>query len=336
MGCSSSKDVVAGNNTANQNRRRSRDKIQDTDKQKINNNKKVKKDEFDFYSEPKFVPPAEPPKPQLTYAKHTGSYNARISGESECWIRGAVFLSSGAVVVADYKNNKLKMFDRTFKFVSDLEFPSGVWDVCVSPLSPTEVFATVPYKKEVHRVSTDQSLTPLYSFRTEGFCWGITCFNGGLAVSVKLPSKPLSPPFQVHLLEFDGTFKRSIAFDPDGAKLFVEPKFLAATHDGAFLLVSDYRKDCLYCLNVEDKVVFTYTDMKSPSGVTVDDRNNIHIVSFFGIERIHKLNTRGEKLDGLPPDEEKTLFPHGICFRKKDRLMLVTTDSDIMEAYTLV
>ena len=336
MGCSSSKDVISENKTTKENRRRSSDKILETDKQKNNNHKKAKKVEFDLYSEPKFVAPAEPPKPKPTYAEHTGSYKARLSGESECWIRGAVFLSSGAVVVADYKNNKVKMFDRTFKFVSDLELPSGVWDVCISTLSPAEVFATVPYKKEVHRVSTDQSLTALDSFRLEGFCWGITCFNGGLAVSVKLPSKPLTPPFQVHLLEFDGTFKKSIAFDPDGAMLFVEPKFLSATHDGAFLFVSDYRKDCLYCLNVEDKVIFTYTGMKSPSGVTVDDRNNIHIVSFFGHERIHKLNSRGEKLVGLPQDEEKTLFPHGICYRKKDRLLLITTDSDTMEAYVLV
>lgn len=278
----------------------------------------------------------KPPAPKPTYAVHTGSHKARLANESECWLRGAIFLDSGALVVADYKNNKLKMFDGTFQFVSELELPSGVWDVCSSTVSRTEVFATVPYKKEVHRISTDQSLTALDSFRTEGFCWGITSYDQGLAVSVKLPSKPLVPPFQVHLLDFDGTFKKSVAFDCDGMTLFVEPKFLAATHDGNYLLVSDYRKDCLYCLNGEERVIFTYTGMKSPSGVTTDDRNNIHLVSFYGTQRIHKLNTKGEKLDGLPPDEEKTLFPHGICYRKKDKLLLVTTDSDTMEAYVLV
>lgn len=338
MGCTSSKDIDIEKRSTIL-RKSSSEKILKNNEKQINNREvdKTLEDDIDLYSEPKFVAPKEPPKPKPTYAVHSGSYNAKLGNESECWLRGAVFLASGALVVTDYKNNKLKMFDRTFKYVSDLELPSGVWGVCVSTLNIAEVFATVPYKKEVHKVLADpESLTALDSFRTEGFCWGITCFNGGLAVSVKVPSKPLVPPFQVHLVEFDGTLKRSIAFDADGVSLFTEPKFLAATHDGAFLLISDYKKDCLYCLNVEDKVIFTYTGMKSPSGVAVDSNNNIHLVSFFGTERIHKLNTRGEKLNGLPPDEERTLFPHGICYRKKDKLLLVTTDSDKMEAYALV
>ena len=323
MGCFSSKatenktPVVSGISNV---------KITKNEKQKNNKGKSGAKD----------IHSKKPPSPKPTYAVHTGGCKAVQTNESVCCIRGVTFLNSGAVVVAAYKNNKLKLFDRTFNFVSEVELSSGVWDVCVSIENSSEVFATVPYKKEVHRVSTDPSLTALDSFRTDGFCWGITCYDGGLAVSVKVPSKPLVPPFQVHLVEFDGTFKKSIAFDTDGMTLFTEPKFLTATNDGAFLLVSDYRKDSLLCLTTEGRVIFTYMGMKSPSGVTVDDRNNIHLVSFYGTERIHKLNLKGEKIDGLPPDDEQTLFPHGISYRKKDRLLLVTTEEDNMELYSLV
>ena len=324
MGCASTKTAVSENQTAHVIVDNST-KTSKNAKQKINKAKKGAKEI-----------PNKPPTPKPTYAVHSRSCKAKQPNESECCIRGAAFLESGAVVVAAYKSNKVKMFDRTFNFVSEVELPSGVWDVCASTVTSSEVFATVPYKKEVHRLSTDQTLAAIDSFRTEGFCWGITCFQDGLAVTVKVPSKPLVPPFQVHLVEFDGTFKKSIAFDTDGISLFTEPKFLSTTLDGAFLLVSDYRKDSLFCLTADGRVIFTYTGMKSPSGVTTDERNNTHVVSFFGTERIHKLSPTGEKLDGLPADENDTLFPHGICYRKKDRLLLVTSEADNLELFTLV
>lgn len=253
-------------------------------------------------------------------------------------------MKNGDLVAADYKNNKLKLYSAKFEFLHALELETAPWDVCQATDNDEELMATLPYKKEVHRVGVTlvndkPRLVVVSSFRTEGFCWGITGFDGGVAVSVKVsvPQKawPKPPEFQVHIHEFDGTFRRAIIYDPNGTAYFSEPKYLNVTYDDIFLLVSDYKANAVACINNEDELIFKYAEMKSPNGIAMDEGKNLHITSFFGSQRVHKVGANGKYKDGLPLDEERPLFPHSICYRKRDRVIVMTTDRSI-EVYQLV
>jgi hypothetical protein len=253
-------------------------------------------------------------------------------------------MHNGDLVVADYKNNRLKLFSSKFEYLSDYELESAPWDVCQAADKADDIFATVPYKKQVHRLTVTMvnnlpRLVHVEEFRTEGFCWGITCFDGGIAVSVKvsIPEKawPKPPEFQVHVHEYDGTFRRAIIYDPNGTAYFNEPKYLNVTYDDLFLLVSDYKLSTVLCINNEDELIFAYSGMKSPNGIAMDEGKNLHIVSFFGTQRVHKVGANGKYKDGLPHDDDRPLFPHGICYRKKDRIIVLTTEHSL-EVYKLV
>lgn len=281
---------------------------------------------------------------KATYACFASSHSAKVQSESTCSLRGVTFLTNGSLVTADYKNNKLKLFSSTFEFQFALELSSAPWDVCETSDKPNDVFVTVPYKRKVYRIfvckeMNRHTLTSIRSFRTEGFCWGISCFNGGVAVSVKLiatnDASPTIPDFQIHIYELDGTFRRAIIYDQSGAAYFSEPKFLNATHDYLFLLVSDYKQHKVLCLNNEDELIYEYAGMKHPNGIAMDEGKNVHITSFHGSQRIHKVGANGKYKDGLSFDESRPLFPYSICYRCKDRIIVLTTDQSL-EAYRLM
>lgn len=286
----------------------------------------------------------EAPKPKATYATYLRSHNAKLETETACALRGVTFIGNGDLVVTDYKNNKIKLFSSTFEFLADYELPSAPWDVCQTADKADDIFVTVPYKKEVHRfmvttVNKRPRLIHADVFRTAGFCWGVTCFDGGIAVSVKVSVSekawPKPPEFQVHVHEYDGTFRRSVVYDTNGAPYFSEPKYLNVTYDDLFLLASDYKLNRVLCINNEDELIFSYEEMKSPNGIAMDEGKNLHIASFFGNQRVHKVGANGKYKDGLPLDEERPLFPHGICYRKKDKIIVLSTEQSL-EVYKLV
>lgn len=286
----------------------------------------------------------EPAKPKATYANYQSSHDAKTGTESSSSLRGVTFIGNGDLVLADYHNNKLKLFSSKFEFLADYELPSAPWDVCQAADKADDILATVPYKKEVHRftvttVNNQQRLVHVSEFRTEGFCWGITCFDGGIAVCVKVSISektwPKPPDFQVHIHEFDGTFRRAIMYDANNAPYFKEPKYLNVTYDDLFLLVSDYKQNAVLCMNNEDELIYSYQGMKSPNGIAMDENKCLHIASFFGTQRVHKVGPNGKYIDGLPHDEQRPLFPHGICYRRKDKIIVMTTDQSI-EVYKLV
>lgn len=287
-------------------------------------------------------------EPKATYATYLSSHNAKLALESDCALRGVTFLSNGELVAADYKNNKLKLYSAKFQFIYGLELESAPWDVCQATDDNDEFLATVPYTKKVHRIGlttiNDESrLVVMDSFRTQGFCLGVTCFDGGVAVSVKVSVKvsiaqqemPKQPEFQVHIHELDGKFRRAIIYDPTGSPFFLEPKYLNVTYDDLFLLISDYKANRVVCLNNEDELIYTYSGMQNPNGIAMDEGKNLHITSFFGAERVHKVGANGKYKDGLPHDESRPLFPQSICYRKKDKVIVMTTDHSI-EVYKLV
>lgn len=286
----------------------------------------------------------EPQQSTATYATYLSSHDATLQMENACSLRGVTFMANGNLIVADYKNNKLKLFSSSFEFLADLELQSAPWDVCQVTDIADDILATVPYKQEVHRVKVTivdncHKLIPVSDYRTDGFCWGITSFDGGVAVCIKVPISdkpwPKPPEYQVHVHEMDGTFRRAIMYDANTTPLFIEPKYLNVTYDNIYLLVSDYKQNTVLCINNEDELIFSYAGMKSPNGIAMDEGKNLHIVSFFGRERVHKVGANGAYKDGLPHNEDRPLFPHGICYRKKDKIIVMTTDRSL-EVYTLV
>ncbi|XP_052777331.1 uncharacterized protein LOC128214743 [Mya arenaria] len=290
-------------------------------------------------------PESEPTKPKSTYANFLSSHNAKLKLETESALRGVAFLNNGFLVVADYHNNCLKLFDASFQYLTNLEFSSAPWDVCSAKDGENQLWATVPYTRQVHRVALEYVndkpiLVDVESFKAQGFCWGVTCFDGGVAVSVKVSVPPNAwpkpPEFQVHVHEYDGTFRRSILYDPEtGGAFFTEPKFLNVTYDDLFLLVSDYKLNSVFCVNNEDELIFAYAGMQSPNGIAMDENKDLHVTSFFGNQRVHKVGANGKYKDGLQVDEGRPLFPHSICYRKKDRIIVLTTEHSL-EVYKLV
>lgn len=323
MGCGQSKEVSDITNDGTKKRK---------DNRKNNKNNKHVEDE------------AKSLKPKSTYANFLSSHNAKLQLEKESALRGVTFLHNGFVAAADYHNNTVKLFDAKFAYVCSLEFSSAPWDVCSTSDGTDQVWVTVPYTRYVHRVALEYvnnkaRLVDVESFKSQGFCWGVTCFDGGVAVSVKVavPANawPKPPEFQVHVHEYDGTFRRAIVFDPNGGAFFMEPKYLNVTYDDIFLLVSDYKQNSVLCINNEDELIFAYSGMQSPNGIAMDENKDLHVTSFFGTHRVHKVGANGKYKDGLPLDNERPLFPHSICYRKKDRVIVLTTEHSL-EVYKLV
>lgn len=69
---------------------------------------------------------------KINYAKtDVKEYNARVElDDAICWINGICALPNGDLLFIDENNKRLKKFDSTFNFVTQIELPNAPYDVC--------------------------------------------------------------------------------------------------------------------------------------------------------------------------------------------------------------
>ncbi|KAL4231883.1 hypothetical protein ACF0H5_009459 [Mactra antiquata] len=239
---------------------------------------------------------------------------------SSCFT-GCTFVSGSFMILTDWNNNSLKLFNKRGLLVDRLEFKHNPWDV--KKLDETHVVVTIPGARKVAIVAyTQQNIEVESTFDTDCECWGITPVKDKLAVTCD----PWSKTPSVKLYTRQGRLLAFYQKDGDERPLFSYPEHITTDKDQDVLYVSDSKSNQLVAITVDGLRLFRYRSKSliSPSGVASDCQGFIY-VNGKDSQNIHQITKEGKCVKILM-DKTYLESPRGLCF-EPDGERIIITDS---------
>ncbi|KAK3593030.1 hypothetical protein CHS0354_005394 [Potamilus streckersoni] len=235
------------------------------------------------------------------------TFSAKIPSDAKvCFIYSGVFLPDDRLVLSDVRNEKLKMFDKSFRCISSLKMkcPRHVCRVDHNTAAVTSGY-------NINLVSVSNPLTPLRSINVGYQCYGIASYQQNIIVDIqgdslltydtsnKIISKiqsydSLNSAFNLHCVSQDGhniyysTLNVIVTMDMKGNKLnYFENKDLRVASG----LTVD-KNGVIYCCGSKSKTVIQVTpegrqlgvllssddELQNPLGLCLNDRNDVILV----------------------------------------------------------
>lgn len=246
-------------------------------------------------------------------------FNVRSKEDREiCSIHASIVLKNGRIVVADLKNQNLKLFDTAQrKCVALLHVEKGPRDICLSSAVGNEMYLIENGLKCIHVVSTDD-LTLIRDVPTSGESFGICCWKDGIAVSTKL-YKHYMGQYAIQLLDYKGRVVKNFIASKYKGLDFNLPWYLYSDTKGQRVIFSDFGNHSVTCIDVDDGVLFVYKDdeLIRPVSVAMDADDDIFVVGQRS-HNIHHVSKEGDK-KGIVYSDKSLEFPGGISYDAENK-----------------
>ena len=200
------------------------------------------------------------------------SRNLKLDFEHQPLLTGICLLPDDVVVMTDFTNNKLKMFDqqRQLKY-------------CILPTSPygltykqdtDHIIVTLPNSKELAYVSSTLKIEKQVKVLKE---YSAVLFDKHERTLVCTSTSPGC----IDIL-YDDVIIRTLGLASDRRTLFAQPEYLAL-YSKQNILVSDWDKKALFCIDSKGFVISTFTgdlginELQCPLGITIDPNGFIYL-----------------------------------------------------------
>ncbi|XP_071169240.1 tripartite motif-containing protein 3-like [Mytilus edulis] len=242
-------------------------------------------------------------------------------------VRGIAILSDGRIVVADYKNRSLKLFNselrfETVKYIK--EDPRGM-----ATSANDFVVVTIADKKEIR----------IYKFEKNKIRTHKT---------IKVVDKPYSiacdkDHFAVELGEGDdGTIRiydqniREMCVIPGNTRSFGQftgnTLRLALDYTKQVIFVADVVKESVHCVDFHGGLIWT-VNVRSPRGIVF--HNSILFVASNDAHRINQMNAIDGLVYALLDEDNRIKRPRYIAYNANLRKLAVEIDSNHIKLYSI-
>ena len=209
-------------------------------------------------------------------ATKQNSYQIQLKDDAVyCWITGMALTKDNRRLLADIKNNKVKLFSQDMKFLSSVQAVDIPRDIAV--VSDQTAVVTTRNKKLVMLDISGRQLSIIRTVQLNYNIYGISSCKDKLVVTC-----PDTEPPSVKLIDQTGRVYWSVSTDQQGRQLFVKPMYVCCHDDGrtSTVVVTDRKKNTLTLLNAETGEVVTTRQLKGdkgPHGVTTDTAGNVYV-----------------------------------------------------------
>lgn len=277
--------------------------------------------------------------PKKKRAVPVGGHAVRISTDrTTCSITGAAFLEDGRLVLADYNNRCLKLFDQQCKFVCRQELTSRPQDLAT--ISSTELatsmldesaiqfFFAVEQLQLGRRVRTECQYLGLAGCPKTRHIFGTCSYKDGFG--------------EIHIMGLNGQIVRAIGGTMNGVASLVRPTSIQVASGGKLLYVSDLGQNSVMCFNIDmatktSRPVFTYSDrnLELRNGLALDGDGSLYVCS--GNMTIHQVSVSGAKVHEVLTDRDGLGLPNCLTYRPASNTLLVAEfKENSVKLYTLV
>ncbi|KAL4222297.1 hypothetical protein ACF0H5_018334 [Mactra antiquata] len=240
--------------------------------------------------------------------------NVRVKEDREiCSIHASIVLQNGCIVVADLKNESLKLFDTAERNCKAfLKVNHGPRDICISNKDDNEIFLIETGIKSIHVVNTDD-LTITRDIPTSGECFGVCCWKEGVCVTTKIYNN-YHGQYAIQLLNYSGRLMRNMIASKYKNLEFNLPWYLCSDQAGQRVIMSDFGNHTVSGIDVDTGVLFVYKDSEliRPVSLTMNGVGDIFVVGQRS-HNIHHISDFGVK-KGIIYSESPMEFPGGIAF----------------------
>ena len=198
------------------------------------------------------------------------------------YVNGLAVTDNGTLLVTDWNNRTLKVFSQDNTLLSSVQLSDRCWDVTVTE---DDIAVVSTRDKTLHFLDiTDPPSSSVQRSVSLGYkVLGITTTHKDkLVVTVDT-----TPP-SVRMIDMNGKEVWSVSKGPDNQQLFDRPRYIVTSKINATetVIVTDWRKETLTLLNVNNGSLLKIIDMKGkgPRGITVDNNGNIFVVCYNTME----------------------------------------------------
>ena len=260
-------------------------------------------------------------------AKKLASYKVQFGDERDCTISGIAITNDGRRLLADWDNNKIKLFSRDMKLLCSLSVSTTPRHIAVTGDREAVVSCCDEQRLLILDIS-DRKMNIKGTVELPFIVFDIAPYQDKLLVTAW--STPTSHR-SVKLIDQTGRVYWSTHTDQQGQRLFSCPGYVTCYDDGgsAAVIVSDYGNHTLTVLNADTCDVITRRQVKGkrPGGVTTDTTGNIY-VCYYRTDEVAVLtkdlsieNVLLSKRDGL------SSRPQVIVYDAVDHQLLVSNTS---------
>ncbi|XP_060568781.1 uncharacterized protein LOC132727327 [Ruditapes philippinarum] len=196
---------------------------------------------------------------------HEGKICVKTSKDkSRCYITGMTLLTPDLLIITDCNNNAVKMVDTSSQSVSDqLQLDNEPWDI--TTVTSTELAVTLPDKQTIQFISiSSNKLIKKHTVKVGGDCYGVSCYQGKLVVSLLYPAK-------LQILDMNGTILTTI----DGKNIFKNPWYII--YNRSSIYVSDCYRKTVTILNWQGDAMGSYSGMSDPRGMSLSDDGTVFL-----------------------------------------------------------
>ncbi|KAK3588243.1 hypothetical protein CHS0354_029568 [Potamilus streckersoni] len=229
------------------------------------------------------------------------TFNAQIRSEEDiCDIHSGVFLLDDRLVLCDWANFNLKLFDRRLQCVSYLNMEDQPKYIC----RVDESTVAVTVDRDIQLVSVTNTLTPLRRINERHTCYGIASYQQNIIVDTEGDSL-------ITYGTLDKIINRIISYD----KLDVHNTH-CVSQDGQRIYYT--RKNAVVTMNMEGTklIKFESTYLRDASGITVDKQGIIYCCGKES-NTVITVTPEGRQLCVLLSQDHKLQNPQGIFFHSK-------------------
>jgi hypothetical protein len=252
-----------------------------------------------------------------------------------CSVHSCCIISSGDILMSDYKNKNIKVLDGSSYTVKDV-LPFQLYPLSVCEVNKNEAAVTLAEAKyfsgdnRIQFISTENNkLVPTRSIKLDHCCTGIGLVDDLIYVSNERK--------RVYVYDVNGTLKRTLYLDQYGNELFSKSYSIIQSRNKKRVHVTDLDKG-LVTLDSDGRLLWKYSgeELHMAWGVGTDNKGNI-FVSGGNSGNVLQVASDGKCLGEIVSESHKIKDPQAICFDKnKSRLILTKYNSNDVHIFSIV
>ena len=221
----------------------------------------------------------------------------------------------------DKVSKRMHETDRSFKLIGGM---------CTTSKG---TFFTYPCQKSVYKLDSSSGFTR--AFETDGSCFGIASFSGGLALSIEIPTHFYAgSPWQVRWYDSGGTVKRQIYCGDNELAYFRAPYYLCSNTAEDTLYVSDQENNAIYIFGANCELIKKITDstLTNPRGVACDGSGNMYVACETKVVQLQRRGLAARTLLELKKPE----VAMDVCFDVSQRKLIVIQQSGMITVFNMM
>lgn len=241
------------------------------------------------------------------------------SDDRDCYIAEMTLISSNELLVTDYNNKSLKLFDITddkMKYTLTLQSPP----IGITTIAKDQVAAVLENECKIQIILIAAGLYVVRTINTNGNCVDIKYINGKLYAS-------FWEPVRFQILQPTGVVYKTVRPESEVLKHCTLPSYIDISLDESLIYVSDWKTKKVMSVDMSGKLVSMYQGkLDGPADIVVSPFDSVYLCDR-DHHAVYRMTSDLREATVVIRDRKKEASPHALCFNADKEQLYVSSGS---------